>query len=297
MQFQKKLKEKQKKQEKFGISKNLSLGLKASWIPVLGCGFILGIMSQHIQTFRAFTDNIIKNAEVGTTSASHFHTNDEIKHQIVMNQPRSFFHIDRTGYALAYDASRRNPQWVYEYLSADSIQGNANRSHANFREDDNIPTHLRATLIDYKGHGFDRGHMAPAADHRSSEKAMSDTFFMTNMCPQCPELNRGYWSKLEKHVRDLTQQYNSIRVVTGPLYLPYQEPDGKRYVKYQVIGPNNVAVPTHFFKVLSLEKKKGKSLNIAYILPNERIDPNVPIEKFQTTVQKVEQAAGIVFAN
>ncbi len=282
---------------KIGKSKKLKMHIRASWIPILGCGFILGVISQHIQTFRAYTDNIIKKIEVEKTSVSHFQSKDETKYQAVVNQPKSFFHVNRTGYSLAYDASRRNPHWVYEHLSADSIQGNANRSHANFKEDDNIPAHLRATLVDYKGFRFDRGHMAPAADHRSSEKAMSDTFFMTNMCPQCPELNRGYWSKLEKHVRNLTQQYNSIHVITGPLYLPYQEADGKRYVKYQVIGPNNVAVPTHFFKVLNLEKKQGKSVNIAYILPNERIDSNVPLEKFQTTVQKVEQAAGIVFTN
>ncbi len=291
MLFQKKWK------GKLGISKNLGFSLRPSWISILGWGFILGIISQHIQTFRAYTNDIIKKIEVKTTSVSYFQPNDETRHQAVMNQPRSFFHIDRTGYALAYDASRRNPQLVYEHLSADSIQGNANRSHVNFKEDDKIPAHLRATLVDYRGYGFDRGHMAPSADHRSSEKAMSDTFFMTNMCPQCPELNRGYWSKLEKHVRDLTQQYDSIHVITGPLYLPYQEVDGKRYVKYQVIGPNNVAVPTHFFKVLSLEKKQGKSLSIAYIFPNEKIDSSVPLEKFQTTVQKVEKAAGIVFTN
>ncbi|WP_059062624.1 DNA/RNA non-specific endonuclease [Candidatus Protochlamydia naegleriophila] len=205
MQFQKKLK------GKFVISKNLGLSFKASWIPLIGCGFVLGVISQHIQTFSAYTDTVIKKIEVETTSAPHFQPNGETGYQPAMNQPRSFFRIDRSGYALAYDASRRNPQWVYEHLTTDSIQGNANRSHANFKEDDNIPPHLRATLVDYRGCGFDRGHMAPAADHRSSERALCHTFFMTNMCPQCPELNRGYWSKLEKHVRDLTQQYNNMR--------------------------------------------------------------------------------------
>jgi len=69
---------------------------------------------------------------------------------------------------LAYDARNRNPIWVYEHLTAESIRGNADRSHADFKEDGNIPQHLRATLADCKGSGFDRGHQAPAADHRSS---------------------------------------------------------------------------------------------------------------------------------
>ena len=75
-----------------------------------------------------------------------------------------------------------------------------------------IPQHLRAILADYRGKGFDRGHMAPAADHRSSPEAMADTFFMTNMCPQCPELNRGYWAKFDKYVRDLTKDHSNVYV-------------------------------------------------------------------------------------
>lgn len=136
--------------------------------------------------------------------------------------------------------------------------------------------------------------MAPAADHRSSSKAMSDTFYMTNMCPQCPQLNRGYWAKLEKHVRDLTKEYQNIYVLTGPLYLPQQEADGKRYVKYQVIGPNDVSVPTHFFKLITLENWQGDREIRAYILPNQEILSKTPLDQFKTTIQKIEKAAGLI---
>ncbi len=64
---------------------------------------------------------------------------------------------------------------------------------------------------------------------------MDDTFFITNICPQNPQFNRGYCAKLEKHVRDLTKDNTNVYVFTGPLYLPSAEADGKRYVKYQVI--------------------------------------------------------------
>ncbi len=211
-------------------------------------------------------------------------------------QPISSFVIHRPGYSLAYDARNRNPAWVYEHLTCESIKGQTERC-LEFKEDEAIPRHLRATLVDYKGSGFDRGHQAPAADHRSCCEAMNDTFYMTNMCPQCPQFNRGYWAKLEKHVRDLTKDCANVYVITGPLYLPFCETDGKRYVKYQVIGPNDVAVPTHFFKVIMLENWQGMQELRAYIFPNQEIAAKTPLDQFMTTVQKVERAAGFLFSN
>lgn len=92
---------------------------------------------------------------------------------------------------------------------------------------------MRAAL-DYRGSGFDRCHIASAADHKSSASAMNDTFFMS-----CPQFNRGYWAKLGKHVRAITK-----------IYLPIEE-GGKRFVKYEVTGLNDIAVTTHFFKVIN----------------------------------------------
>lgn len=122
---------------------------------------------------------------------------------------------------------------------------------------------------------------------------MADTFYMTNMCPQCPQLNRGYWSKLEKHVRDLTKEYQHVYVITGPLYVPYDQ-DGKRYVKYQVLGKNDVAVPSHFFKVITLEDRQGHRETRAYILPNQEIPSNTYLDSFKTTIEQVEKLAGFV---
>ncbi|MBA2368250.1 MAG: DNA/RNA non-specific endonuclease [Candidatus Protochlamydia sp.] len=241
-------------------------------LPIFCFGMGLGIASQHIPELQVYSHG---------------------QEALFPCMPISCFHINRTGYSLAYDARNRNPAWVYEHLTAESIQGNAKRAQ-DFKEDPNIPNNLRATSTDCKGQGFDRGHMAPAGDHRSTSEAMNDTFYMTNICPQSPQLNRGYWSKLEKHVRDLTKQYANVYVVTGPLYLPHKEVDGKRYVKYQVIGKNDVAVPTHFFKVLTLDSGVGDAHTFAYILPNEAIPPKTPLENFETTIEKIEHLAGLI---
>ena len=69
-----------------------------------------------------------------------------------------------------------------------------------------------------------------------------------------PQVGRGFnrdkWEHLERYARKLTKLYRNVYVCTGPLYISHMEEDGKMYVKYQVIGQNNVAVPTHFFKVI-----------------------------------------------
>jgi endonuclease G len=224
-------------------------------------------------------------------ASSHYLEEDALP-----GHPVSSFLIHRSGYSLAYDARTRNPAWVFEHLTAHNLQGNVDRSHFNFKEDDTLPSHLRTTPIDYKGSGLDQGHMAPAANHRSTPEKMSETFYLTNICPQCPQFNREYWAKLEKHVRDLTQEYRHVYVITGPLYLPYQE-GKRRFVKYQVIGADDVAVPSHFFKVVTLEDNYGRREIRAYILPNAVILPDTPLDHFRTTAQKVEKAAGILLFN
>ena len=94
--------------------------------------------------------------------------------------------------------------------------------------------------------------------------------------------NRDKWEHLERYVRSTTKIYKNVYVCTGPLYLPKIDPEnGKNYVKYQVIGNNHVAVPTHFFKILVGELDTHHLEMEAYVLPNEPINDNVSIASFQ----------------
>lgn len=65
------------------------------------------------------------------------------------------------------------------------------------------------------------------------------------------------------------------------LFCSRKENDGKLYVKYQVIGTNQVAVPTHFFKVLVGETPEGLYEMEAYVMPNQVISDQTPIHVFQ----------------
>jgi endonuclease G len=194
----------------------------------------------------------------------------------------------------AYDRRTRNPAWVVEHITPESLKNsNADRKHSVFVEDDAIPEKFRAKLKDYFRSGYDRGHQVPAADAKWSQQAMDDTFALSNMCPQVGEgFNRDYWAHFEDFCRRLTGRYPSVRIVTGPLYLPKKEADGKWRVSYEVIGnPPNVAVPTHFYKVIFAEDGKvGGQVSLgAFVLPNARIANDKPLQDFEVPLEAVER--------
>jgi len=227
--------------------------------------------------------HLISLALQGTLLAAFFHKNPHAF-------PISEFVIERDAYALSYDGQHRQAKWVYEYLTEAKVETKLGREGRRFKEDPEIPAILRATAKDYEGSGYDRGHLCPAADASSSEEAIDETFYFSNVSPKLPQLNRGFWAKLEKRVREMTKRYKALHVYTGPLYLPKEG-----YVKYQVIGENDVAVPTHFFKVIFAEKKGGSFDRFAYILPNESIDKNIDLDRFLVSIEKVEKGAGFIF--
>ncbi|XP_037536738.1 endonuclease G, mitochondrial isoform X1 [Nematolebias whitei] len=202
----------------------------------------------------------------------------------------------RESYVTSYDPRTRTASWVIEKLNPASLTGPSDRKYCEFKEDDSVHVFHRATNTDYRGSGFDRGHLAAAANHKWSQKAMEDTFYLSNVAPQNPNLNQNTWNNLEKLCRSLTKRYLNVYVCTGPLYLPRQEGDGKLYVRYQVLGKNHVAVPTHFFKVLILEQADGRGVELrSYILPNEAIDDKVPLERFLVPIETIERASGLLF--
>lgn len=204
----------------------------------------------------------------------------------------------------AYDRRMRNPAWVAEHITPQSLLvSNGDRKNSVFYEDVTIPVAFRAKLADYFRSGYDRGHQVPAADAKWSQEAMDGTFALTNMCPQVGQgFNRDYWAHFEDFCRSLTTTYPSVRIVTGPLYLPHRDPDGKWRVSYEVIGnPPNVAVPTHFYKVVYGEDGTGNPNSSvalgAFVLPNTVIPNTKSLADFEVPLEAVERASGLEFAS
>ena len=202
-------------------------------------------------------------------------------------QPSTFPVFERQGYTIAYDTRGKIPFWTHEHLTKESLVKNTERSGMVFREDPDLYEKHRSTLSDYQKSGFDRGHIVPAGDERFSKEALAETFYLSNICPQHPQFNRGLWNKLENHLRSLVKTHGPLEVVTGPLFLSHEEKD-KKFVTYQVIGENEVAVPTHFFKVVL-----SKDEVWAYVIPNQ--PETGALDEYRFSVDKLEKISGICF--
>jgi endonuclease G len=112
--------------------------------------------------------------------------------------------IHHTGFSLQYSAAYKNPIWVSEVLTRQKVTTTTTDRNGTFKEDHSV---VNGTAVpgDYVHSGFDKGHMAPAADMKWSEDAMHECFYMSNMSPQLPKCNRGGWSRLEDQVRKFVE--------------------------------------------------------------------------------------------
>lgn len=160
----------------------------------------------------------------------------------------------RTNYVSYFDPMTKTPLWV-----AEKVELTAKAERVNdFQPDPDVPLGAQAALNDYKNSKFDRGHMAPAAD-MTSDKAMQESFYLTNMVPQVgPNMNRGIWADLETTVRKIAEREGAVYVFTGPIF------DSQT----QTIGRSKVWVPTELYKIIY--RPKNKQI-MAYIIPNKQI--------------------------
>ena len=117
--------------------------------------------------------------------------------------------LEREGYVLLHDSLKKIPLWVSYHLTKKHLQGIQERVD-RFKPDPDLLEGERAELSDYKGSGYDRGHMAPAGDMKRSLKVMLESFYLSNMCPQTPGLNRGQWKTLEEKIRDFTRAEGKV---------------------------------------------------------------------------------------
>lgn len=196
---------------------------------------------------------------------------DGTEHQIVKHD----------GYTLSYNNDTRNADWVGYELTGEEVQGVVERGE-NF-EPDPLVRGPQACDSDYKKSGWDRGHLAPAADMKWSKKAMNESFYLSNVSPQDKQLNRGTWKKLEELCRDKAELYGRVIIIAGPLF--YDK-------KPCYIGENRVRVPDAFFKVL-LSDYRGKHRTIGFLFDNK--GGKSKLKEHATTVDRVEELTGLDF--
>lgn len=189
--------------------------------------------------------------------------------------------ISHAGYTLCYREKYEQPEWVAYTLDRAKTEKAVTRND-NFRADPEVITGS-AALSDYKKSGFDRGHMAPSADMTYSELTMDESFYLSNMSPQTGDLNRGLWKELEHHIRTLTETFDILYIVTGPVL---------EKENYETIGSNKVAVPEFYYKAICGIKNENW-FAIGFILPNEKCSGG--IFEYAVSVDEIENRTGLDF--
>jgi len=206
-----------------------------------------------------------------------------------LGKPQVVYERVREGYVLAQSGSLKIPLWVQYELSPEEVHGTAERED-KFRADASIPFGYRAELADYRGSGFDRGHMAPAADMKRSEEVMGESFLLSNIAPQVGRgFNQDIWKELESAVRSWVEQRGSLSIITGPIFAAVDDK-----ISYKLIGKNQVAVPTHFYKIVIDTNNPNRVEALAFILPNKDLS-NHDYSEYLTTIDEIEKATGLDF--
>lgn len=190
--------------------------------------------------------------------------------------------VEYEGYTSSYDMFTKTPEWVAYELTKDETYGDAAREGKFFSPDERVLL-PQPDDYDYRGSGWTRGHLAPAADFRWSDDAMWDTFHFTNCCPQDKDLNEGMWNTLEKKCRTWARRYGSVYIVTGPVI-------GKNI--YGTIGKNKVTVPDAFFKAVMVHDGSHWQ-SIAFIMNNSNRNANM--QKCAMTIDELEDVTGFDF--
>lgn len=183
-------------------------------------------------------------------------------------------------YDLVYEEDHEQAKWIFYKLYPSYIIKAYERKN-DFRSDPSVLTGS-AGHVDYRGSGFDRGHLMPAADMVWSKAALSESFFYSNMSPQHPSFNRGIWKRLESRVRKWVSQADSLYIVTGP----------KLNMKLNAIGPNKVSVPDYYYKVI-LKFHKSQMDAIAFLMPNQASKSD--LRDYAITIDALEEDLGIDF--
>ena len=196
----------------------------------------------------------------------------------------------REGYSLSHNNHDLIADWVSCHLTRDFANGPETRPGSSaFKPDPLLSSGQRAELADYKGFQFvyDRGHQCASGDSKGRGTAViRESFFLSNMTPQDSKLNQHKWRLLEARIQDLARDRGELWVITGPVFI---DGDGDGFIEYFTIGTNEVAVPTHYFKIVYAEKhgQPDELDAMAFLIPNEPMQQ--PFGHYLVSIDHIEE--------
>ena len=190
--------------------------------------------------------------------------------------------LNHPGFTISYNPDHKQPNCVAWELTRDKANANDfSRNDADFWPDPDVPD--GPTLADYKGSGYDRGHMCPAGDMKWSLDAMRACFYLTNMSPQSHTLNNGSWKSLEEKCREWATRDSSIIIICGPVLTDRIT---------NTIGESKISVPERYFKVV-IAPYANPMRAIGFIMPNGNVRGGM--QAAAVSVDEVETITGFDF--
>ena len=193
--------------------------------------------------------------------------------------------MEKPEFAMSYNCDKGTANWVSWQLNQ-SWLGNTERQD-DFRPDQDLPSgcyQVRPT--DYRGSGYDRGHLTPSGDRTKNPQVNSATFVMSNMIPQSPQNNREVWRELEEYSRDLVEQGKELYIIAGG--------EGRK----EAIANGKVVVPQTTWKVVLVMDEPTVTENtraIAVQMPNNESVARTDWTDYRVSVDEIEAATGYDF--
>ncbi|WP_394750277.1 DNA/RNA non-specific endonuclease [Spongiimicrobium salis] len=183
-------------------------------------------------------------------------------------------------FSLSYAERYEQAEWVAYKLTKEQLTYD-DRKRPYFIEDPKVSS-KSADWRNYRGSGYDRGHLCPAGDRRFSDYAYKETFYTSNISPQKNDFNAGIWNRLEQKVRYWAKRYKTVYVITG----------GVLEKGLPSIGEEDVAVPQRYYKIL-VKEDKGHIDVLAFLFPHK--ESTKPLQEFVVPVHRLEGLTGIDF--
>lgn len=199
---------------------------------------------------------------------------------IISNQKlsKNLYPLCSSSFAVNYSGVSKTALWSAEYTTPEVLRQAKQISRDDeFHEETRIPVKVRSLLSDFRGSGYDRGHLSPSAS-RPTKLDQYQSFSLSNIIPQAQKNNQNQWRNAEEAVRTLiTKRRESAYVITGPLFLGPKVPK---------LG-SGVLVPSHVYKVVFFPSSKVMS---AYVSVNDDIATTDVV-----SVAQLQQVSGLVF--
>jgi endonuclease G len=182
--------------------------------------------------------------------------------------------LHKTAFDICYSCKDKHPIVVAYILKGDLVKKKISRKGLSFRPDYNLPAKCRSYTKDYSRTGYDRGHLASNASFDYDRKIQKETFLMSNISPQKPQLNRRYWAKVEKFTRYLAVKYKQVEVVTGVC-------GNKGHIK------NKVGIPAWWYKIIYIPELNK---TVAFLAPNTNMGMSkAKLKEYKTTLEEIKR--------